>query len=185
MGVGPVQQGQFELRHPGQQVGVILALAHLGGHVGTDVGDAGIVGMGLVGDQQVQLGVLLDLHAQLIQTLDGGVAGEEVLGTRAEGDDLQVLHAQDGPGDGHELGDLVRQFLGSAHGVLGDVGAQVAHAQVVGAVQHAAVGVAAAVLEPKEMIFRSFTPRMVRAMGTNSAILSASSSAVPTGYSGM
>ena len=35
------------------------------------------------------------------------------------------------------------------------------------------------------MIFRFFTPMMARAMGTNSTIFWASSSAVPTGYSGI
>ena len=38
---------------------------------------------------------------------------------------------------------------------------------------------------PKVMIFRLRRPRIARAMGTNSAIMSAHSSAVPTGYSGM
>ena len=38
---------------------------------------------------------------------------------------------------------------------------------------------------PKVMIFRSLSASSVRAMGMNSAIMSAHSSAVPTGYSGM
>ena len=143
--LGPVQQSQLKLRHPGQQVGVVFALAHLGGHVGADLRDAGVVGMLAVGHQQVQLGVLLHFHAQLIQALDGGVAGEEVLGTGTKGDDLQPAHAQNGPGHGYELGHLVRQLLGGAHRILGDVSLQVAHAQIVGAVEHTAVGVAAAV----------------------------------------
>ena len=62
----------------------------------------------------------LHLHAQLVQTLDGGIAGEEVRGRG-----------------------------------------------------------------PKVMIFRFFTPMMARAIGMNSRIISAHSSAVPTGYSGM
>ena len=75
--------------------------------------------MGLVGDEQVELGVLLDLHADLVEALNRGVAGEEVLGTGAEGDDLQIFHADDGPGDGHELPDHIGALLGGAHGVLG------------------------------------------------------------------
>ena len=145
VGFGPIQQGQFELGHAGQQVGVILALAHLGGHVGADLGDAGVVGVLFISHQQIQLGVFFHFHAQLIQALDGGIAGEEVLRTGAKGDDLEVFHAQHGPGNGQKLRYLVRQFLGGAHGVLGDVGFQVAHTQVIRTVQHAAVGVAAAV----------------------------------------
>ena len=144
VGLGPVQQGQLELRHPLQHVGVDL-LAHLGLHLIDDAGVACVALVGVVGDQQVQLGVLLDLDAQLVQALDWGVAGEEVLGPGAEGDDLQVRQAEDAPGDGNEFPDHLGAVLGGADGILGDVGLQVAHAQVIGAVEHAAVGVAAAV----------------------------------------
>ena len=142
--LGPIQQSQLKLSHPLQQVGV-GALAHLLLHVGHHLGDALVPGMGLVGHQQIQLGVLLHFHTQLVEALDGGVAGEEVLGTGAEGDDLQVLHADDGPSNGDKLPDHVGALLGGAHGVLRQVGLQVAHTQVIGAVEHAAVGVAAAV----------------------------------------
>ena len=141
--LGPVQEGELKLGHPLQQVGVDPR--HLGLHVGGHLGDALVTGVGLIGHQQVQLGVLLDLHAQLIEALDGGVAGEEVLGPGTEGDDLQVFDADDGPGDGNEVTDHVGALLGGTHGVLGQVGLQVAHAQVIGAVEHAAVGVAAAI----------------------------------------
>ena len=144
VGLGPIQQGQLELGHPLQQVGV-GALAHLLLHIGHHLGDAAVAGMGLVGHQEIQLTVLLHLHAQLIEALDGGVAGEEVLGPGAEGDDLQVLHAEDGPGDGDELPDHVRTLPGGAHGVLREVCLQMAHTQVIGAVEDAAVGVAPAV----------------------------------------
>ena len=141
----PVQQGDLQLGHALIHLGVVAALPHLLGHVGADPRDAGIVLVGLVGHQQIQLGVLLDLHADLIQALDGGVAGKEILGTGAEGDDLQLGQADEGAGDGHIVLDHGGDVLGGAHGVLGDVGLQVAHAQVVGAVEHAAVGVAPAV----------------------------------------
>ena len=100
-----------------------------------------------VAHQQVQLGVLLHLHAQLVQPLDGGVAGEEVLGPGAEGDDFQALHTDDCPCDGHEVRDHSGDILGRSHGILRDVGAEVPHPQVVGAVEHPAVGVAPAVDE--------------------------------------
>ena len=96
-------------------------------------------------DQQIQFAVLFDFDSQLVQALDGGVAGEEVLGTGPEGDDLQVLEAYDDAGDRDELGDLVGQFFSGAHGIFRNIALQMAHAQVVGAVQHAAVSVAAAV----------------------------------------
>ena len=97
----------------------------------------------LVGLEQVQLGVLLDVDAQLEDGGHGGVAGQEVEGTGTEGDDLQVLEAQERAGDGLEGDDLVGAVLGVAHGILGDVGLDAVELQVVGGVQHAAVGVAA------------------------------------------
>ena len=144
VGLRPVQQRQFELGHPLQQVWIGV-LPHLRLHVRHHAGDTGVPGMGLVRHQQVQLGVFLHFHAQLIKALDGGVAGKEVLGPGAEGDDLQILHADDGPGDGHKLPDHVGALLRSPHGIGGDIGLQVAHAQIIGAVEHAAVGVAPAV----------------------------------------
>ena len=143
--LGPVEQGQLKLRHAGQQVGVVMALAHLGGHVLADLLDAGVARVLFVGDEQVQLGVFLDLNTQLIQALDGGVAGKEVLRAGAEGDDLQVTDAQNGAGDGDELGHLVGDLLSGADRILGDIALEMAHTEVVGAVQHTAVGIAAAV----------------------------------------
>ena len=145
MRLHPVQQGQFKLRHTGKQVGVVAALAHFGGHIGADLGNAGVIGVFFVRNQQIQLGVFLDLNAQLIQALDGRIAGKEVLRAGTEGDDLQIAHAQNRAGNRHKFCHLIGNFLGSADGVLGDIGAQMPHPQVVRAVQHTAVGVAAPV----------------------------------------
>ena len=140
----PIQQSQFKLGHALQQVRIDLAV-HLPLHIGNNLGNPLVTGMGFVGHQQIQLGVFFDLHAQLVQTLDGGIAGEEVLGTGAKGDDLQIFHTDDGPGDRNEFPDHLRAFFGGAHGVLGDVGSQVPHTQIVRAVQHTAVGITTAV----------------------------------------
>ena len=145
MVLGPVEQGQLKLRHAGQQIGVIVPLAHLGGHVGADVRDARVARMLFVGNEQVKLGVFLDLNTQLIQTLDGRIAGKEVLRARTEGDDLQVAHAQNRAGNRHKLGHFVRDLFGSADGILRNVTFQMAHAEVVGAVQHTAVRISAAI----------------------------------------
>ena len=141
----PVQQGQLKLRHAAVEILVIGALAHFLDHLRAYVINAGIVFMLLEGHQQIQLGVFLNFHAQLIQALDGSIAGEEVLGPRSEGDDFEVLHANHRAGNRHKVRDHLGDIVAGAHGILGDVGVNVAHAQVVGAVQHAAVSIAAAV----------------------------------------
>ena len=145
VGLGPVKKRELELRHAGEQVGIVAALPHLGGHVGADVGDARVALVLAVGDEKVELGVLLDLDAQLVEALDRCVAGKEVLRARAEGDDLEVADADDGAGHGHEVGHHLGDVGGGAHGITGYVSLHMAHAQVVAAVEHAAVGVAAAV----------------------------------------
>ena len=94
VGLHPVQQRQFVLRQARQDAGHLVALAQLVLHLLDLGGDARVVGMGFVGGQQIQLGVLLNVDAQLEQRRDGRVAGEEVERTRAEGDDLQVLERQ-------------------------------------------------------------------------------------------
>ena len=145
MGFRPVEQGQFKLSHALEHIAIVFAFAHFLGHVFADGGNALVTGVLFVADQQVQFAVLFDFDAQLIQSLDGSIAGEEVLGTGSEGDDLQILQSDDHAGDRDELGDLVGQFSGGAHGVFRDIALQVAHTQVVGAVQHTAVCVAAAI----------------------------------------
>src|SRR5699024_10387420 len=86
-------------------------------------------------------------HAQVVQGLDGGVAGQEVIGTGAKGKNLQTHETQNGPGNGNELPNLLSHTLGGLTGVVGDVNPAVPQAQVVAGVEHTAVGVAAAVVE--------------------------------------
>ena len=141
----PVKQCQFELSHTLEELRIILAFAHLVLHILADFRDTGIAGVCLVGNEQIQLGVLLNLNAELIEPLDGCVAGEEVLRTGAEGNDLQILNADDGTGNGEELAHLCSGFFCRHNRILRDKASQMPHAEVVGAVEHAAVCVAAAV----------------------------------------
>ena len=144
--LGPVQKRQLKLSHPGQQLRIPVALyAQLLRHIGADRPNPAVSGMGLVGHQKVQLRVLLHLNAQLVQPLNGRVAGEEILGPGAEGDDLQALDPQNRPGHREKLPDHLRALPGRAHGIIGNVRLHPAQAQVIRAVQHAAVGVAPAV----------------------------------------
>jgi len=141
----PVEQRQLKLRHALEHIGVISALAHFLLHILADGGNARIARMGLVGNEQIQLGVLLDLHAQLVQALDGRVAGKEVLRTRAEGDNLEVFDTDNGSCNGDEVRDHLGDIVGGADRVFGDVALQMPHAEVIRTVQHAAVRIAAAV----------------------------------------
>ena len=95
--------------------------------------------------KQVQLGVLLDLDSQLVEALYRGIAGKEVLRSWSECDYLEVPDADNCAGNGNELSDLLCSLLCCDAGIVGDIGADVSHSQVVGTVEHSAVGIAAAV----------------------------------------
>ena len=146
VGLGPVEQGDLVLRELGQDAGVGVVRAELLGHVGRDFCDARIVRVVVKGREQVQLGVLLDVDAQVEQGLDGRVAGDEVVGARAEGEDLEVAQADADRRDRDELADHRGDLVRRAHGVLGDVDVlEGLQADGVAGVEHAAVRVAAAV----------------------------------------
>ena len=100
VGLGPVLQSQLVLGQTGQDTGIGVIGAQFGGHFRHLGRNAFIPGVLVVGHQQVQLAVLLHGNTQIIQRLDGGVAGQEIVGTGTEGDDLQPLQAQNGPGNG-------------------------------------------------------------------------------------
>ena len=80
-------------------------------------------------------------------------AGKKILGTRSEGDDFQVLHTDNGAGNGKEFPDFLTEFLRGADRVLGDIAPEVPHAEVIGAVEHTAVSVTAALDEVAVSLF--------------------------------
>ncbi len=143
--LGPVKQRKLQLRHPLVHIGIIAALAHLLCHIGANLRDTGVIGMGLVGHQQIQFRVLLDLHTDFIQSLNGCIACEEILRSRAEGNDFQLGQADQGTGNRLKFTDHLCDLGAGAHRILRDKGFQMAHTQVVRAVQHTAVGVSTAV----------------------------------------
>ncbi len=148
----PVQKCQFKLRHARQKVGVPVSRAKLRRHVLRNRRYPRVAGVCLVGDQQVQLGVLLDLHPEVVQRLDRRVAREEVLRARPECDDLQGTQPEDRARDGNEIGDHTGYAVRRSDRVRGYHRFQFAQAEIVGAVQHAAVSVPAAV----DQIFSGF-----------------------------
>ena len=142
MRLRPVEKRDFKLGHPLAHLGIIAALAHFLCHVLADAGNPGVARVGLVGNQQVQLGIFLHFHADFIQTLNRRVAGKEVLRPGSEGDNLQLRQADQRAGNGLEFADHLCHICRGAYGILRDEGFQTPHSQIIGAVQHTAVGVA-------------------------------------------
>ena len=97
--------------------------------------------------EQVELGILFDLDADLIEAFNRSVAGEEVLGTRSKGNNLQALEAKNRAGNGNKLGNHLSHVVSGSYGIGRNPCLEVAHAEIVGQVQDTAEGVAAAVDE--------------------------------------
>ena len=100
------------------------------------------------GFEEVELGVLLDVDAEVEERLDRRVAGEEVLGTRTEAEDLQVPDAQDDTGDLGEVPEFRDRFLRRDVRILGDVDLETAKADGVAEVENAAERVLASEAKP-------------------------------------
>ena len=95
--------------------------------------------------EEVELRVLLHLDAELIESLDRCVAGEEILWAWTEGDDFQTLESEYYSCHRNEVVDHCRDVGSCSHRILRDIAFQVAHAEVIRAVEHSAVCVATAV----------------------------------------
>ena len=143
--LSPVKKRKLELCHACAHLRIILAFAHLLSHVFAYSRDTGIVCMCLVSYKQVKFGVLFNFNAELIQSLDGSVAGEEVLRTRSESNNLKVLNTDDGASDRNEIADHLRDVISGTYRIFRNIALEVAHSEVIRAVQHAAVSIAAAV----------------------------------------
>ena len=129
--------GQLE-----ENVGIGVAGAKLAAHVRGDGLHLGVA-LGLAEDiVEVELAVLHDLDADVVERLDRRVAGQEVLRPRAEREDLELGQTENDAGDGHEADDHLGHFFGGSDGILGDMGPEFPQAHVVGVIEHAAVGVA-------------------------------------------
>ena len=88
MRLHPIEKGEFILRKLVEDLGLLVARAELLLHIRDDFGDAGIVCMLVERFEEVELAVLLHFDAQIVELLDGRVAGKEVHGARPEGDEL-------------------------------------------------------------------------------------------------
>ena len=99
----------------------------------------------LEGLEQVELRVLLNLHIEVVQGTDGCVAGQEVVGTRTEADNLQVLQTHNGTGNGHKLMNHLGTLGCIAHGLFGYIGTGLAQREGLAGIEHAAVSIATAV----------------------------------------
>ncbi len=153
----PVHERQLILCHARQEIRIRIAAfgAELCRHVGDDVLDARVILVRTVGDEQIEFRVLLNLDTEVVERLDRGIAGKEVLRARAECDDLEVFEAEQRACDRLELRNHVGKLFCRADRVLGDECLEVAQAEVIGAVEHAAVSIATAVDEVLARLFGS------------------------------
>ena len=139
----PVHQRQLVLRKPRQHAGHPIALAEFLFHFANLFRNAFVALVLTVGDEQIQLRILLNVHAQLNQRRNRRVAGVKVRGARTERNDLELLQPQHCACDRHEFKHHFRAFLRRANRIFGDIRAHAVELQIVARVQHSAVRVAA------------------------------------------
>ena len=154
MGLHPVQQSQLILRQLGQDLRLLIALAQLFLHLRYHIGNAGVPGVGVERSVQIQLAVLLNLNAQPVQGRDRRVAGQKVLGTGAEGNDLQIRQCQQRRCHRHKVPDHGGTVRCRTHRVLGNIRLHATQVQIIGRIKHTTVGVAAAVQQAVAALFR-------------------------------
>ena len=136
----PVDEGQLQLCHLRQNLWIGVArCTELLGHVGGDSLDLlGTTSHLLELTLQVELRVLLNLYAEVIEWLDRCVASQEVEWTRTETEHLQVAHADDDAGNVTEVGQFLDGLLWCNVWILRNIDTQTAHTDVVAEVEHAA-----------------------------------------------
>jgi len=160
----PVKEGELILCESGEYTCHLVAVAEFLGHILDNAGDTGIILVLVVSCEQVELGVLLDLYAEIIKSCDRSVAGKEVLGTGAEADYLEVLEAYDSAGNRNELMDHISYFGSCAYGIFGDISLDAPELEVVACVEHSAVSIASVVNESVAAVILSSRNEHCRAV---------------------
>ena len=144
----PVLEGQLILRQTGQDAAELaFAVAGFCLHFGNLCRNARIVLVLVVRNKQIQLGMLFDGNTEVVKRLDGTVAGEKIVRTRSESKDFEPCQTDKRGRNGNKFTNLCSDFCCGAARIRRDVNALAAQTEVVGGVEHAAVSVAATVVQ--------------------------------------
>src|SRR5699024_2944403 len=92
--------------------------------------------------EQIQLGVLFDLNANIVELLDRCITCEEVKRSRSEADDLQIIKTHDSSCDRLKLVDHICALFSSAHRILRYVRFHITQLQIITCIEHTAICVA-------------------------------------------
>ena len=117
----PVKQGQLVLCKLLKDLGLLVTGAQLVSHFLNLCGDSLISGMLVEGLKQIQLGVLLDLNAEIVKLLDRCITCKEVQRSGTEGNDLQIGKSDDCSCDRNKLVNHVSTLFRSSYRILGDI----------------------------------------------------------------
>ncbi len=89
MRLDPVKQGQLVLRKSLKDLRLLVAGAEFLLHICDNLRNPLVAGMIVEGLEQIKFRILLDLNSEVVELLYRSVAREEVVGSRAEGDEFQ------------------------------------------------------------------------------------------------
>ena len=100
-----------------------------------------------IGFEKIEFGIFLQFHAQIVEAFNWRVAGQEILRSGTERDDLQILEGNKRVGDRLKFADHFSAIFGIAYGIFRNVSFEIPESEIVAGVQHAAIGVAPVVQE--------------------------------------
>ena len=144
--LSPVKKSQLILSKLPEHFRLLACLiVHFLSHIRSNLSDSLIVFVLLIGLEQIQLGLFLNLDVQVVQLLDRSVACQEVGRAGSEGNDLQVGQTVCYACNRKEVMDHVCALFRIAYRIIRDVALCIAKSQVVGSIQNTAVSIAAAV----------------------------------------
>ena len=144
----PVHERELELRKLGQEIRIRALGAELLLHVLRNGVDLGFPRRHLVEVlEEVEFGVLLNVHAEVEERLNRRVAREEVVGAGTKAEHLEVLDAEDDAGDVGEVLELLDGALRVDDGILWNIDFEAPKPDVVAEVEDAAERIAAVGLE--------------------------------------
>ena len=127
----PVKKSKFELSHTSAHLRIVLTFAHFFGHIFADLRNTRVILVLLIRNEKIELGILFDLNAQLIKTLDRCITSEEVLRTWTKCDDLKILNANNRTSDRYEISDHFCDIFSCSDRIFWNISVKMSHTEVV------------------------------------------------------
>ena len=127
----PVKKCELELSHTGTHLRIVLAFTHFLSHISANFRDTRVILVLFIRNEKVELRVFFDLNTEFVETLDRSVTSEEVLRTRSECNDLEVLNTDNCTSDRYEICDHLSDIFSCSDRIFRNISVKMSHTEVV------------------------------------------------------